>query len=281
MKNKILIVSSVILIFGIFAFFVQKEIFVTKIDEGKIKERNISENNVENNITQDEKIEWYFDMESNEWKVIGTPPVCPEPLVFPSPSNLSLASSILYPGQIRGEDYKPHGGIRFDGLEKNMVDVYAPMDGNLFKAARHLESDEVQYSLYFINNCGIMYKLDHLKELTNKFNDIMEKIPMKGSGDTRTTQVVPVVFVEKGEHIATKVGFEANKNIFFDFGVYDLRKTNGIIYDSEFRAKHNGLDEFGTHSLCWHDYLEGEGKNIARSLPGGDGIQGKTSDYCK
>ena len=277
MKNKILTIFIVILVIGVFFFFVQKN-FVSKDVEDN--QENISNNQIEDFFAQDAKIDWYFDMESNRWKVSGTPPECEEPLIFPSPSDLNLASSILYPGQIRGGDYKPHGGIRLDNLENNEVDVYAPMDGNLFMAARHLESGEVQYSLYFTNDCGIMYKLDHLRELTSKFNGIIEEIPMGGKGDTRTTQIFPSVFVGKGEYIATKVGIEANKNIFFDFGVYDLRKTNGVVYDEEFIATYGSVSQFGTVALCWLDYLEGEEKNIAKSLPGGDGINGKISDYC-
>lgn len=121
---------------------------------------------------------WTFDGES--WQVSGTPPNCPEPLVFPAPVDVNLVSGILYPGQERGNDYKPHGGFRFDNRTNNEIDVYAPMDGNLFKAARHLEYGEAQYSLYFINDCGIMYKLDHLRELTAKFKEILNNIPMGG-----------------------------------------------------------------------------------------------------
>ncbi|MEK6760897.1 MAG: hypothetical protein AABX93_03160 [Nanoarchaeota archaeon] len=277
MKNKILFAFIAILILGVSAFFIQKNFVPEDIEENQ---ENISSNKIEDFFAQDAKIDWYFDMESKNWKVSGAPPECDEPLIFPSPADIKLASSILYPGQIRGGDYKPHGGIRFDGLENNGVDVYAPMDGNLFMAARHLESGEVQYSLYFTNDCGMLYKLDHLRELTSKFNSIMEKIPMGGEGDSRTTQIFPSIFVGKGEHVATKIGIEANKNIFFDFGVYDLRKTNGVVYDEEFRAKFYNIDQFGTHALCWLDYLEGEEKNIAKSLQGGDGISGKTSDYC-
>ena len=287
MKNKILIALVVILVLVISAFFAQKE-FVSREDAGKMEE-NVStgsfeeitgqEKEIREDEISDEGVTWIFYQDSSQWSFAGKPPACSEPWVFPSPADIKSASSILYPGQVRGGDYKPHGGIRFDNLENNEVDVYAPMDGNLFMAARHLESEEVQYSLYFTNDCGIMYKLDHLRELTGKFNDIMEKIPMKGSGDTRTTQIVPSVFVGNGEHIATKIGFEANKNIFLDFGVYDLRKTNGVVYGEEFRAQFQNIDQFGTHALCWLDYLEEKDRSIAKSLPGGDGKKRKTSDY--
>ena len=138
--------------------------------------------------SSNDNLGWTFDGES--WQVRGTPPTCPEPLVLPAPVDINLVSGILYPEQEQGNDYKPHGGFRFDNHINNEVDVYAPMDGNLFKAARHLEYGEVQYSLYFINDCGIMYKLDHIRELTATFKEILNNIPMGGEGDSRTPEIL-------------------------------------------------------------------------------------------
>lgn len=227
---------------------------------------------------QNSKVSWSFN--GQKWQASGNPPNCPNPLTLLAPADVNLASGILYPGQIRGGDYKPHGGFRFDNHTNNEVDVYAPMDGNLFKAARHLESGEVQYSLYFINNCGIMYKLDHLLKLTVTFEKMFNSIPMGGEGDSRTTEIQPAVFVAKGEHIATKIGFEKSRNIFFDFGLYDLRKKNDIVYDAVFRAEHSNINEYGTYALCWLDYLKEPDKALVKNLPAG-GLEGKTSDYCK
>lgn len=227
---------------------------------------------------------WTFTGES--WQASDTPPVCPEPVVLSAPVDVNLASGILYPGQVRGGDYKPHGGFRFDNHSNNEVDVYAPMDGKLFKTARHLEYGEIQYSLYFINNCGIMYKLDHLRELTTKFKELLDNIPMGGEGDSRTTEIRPAVFVAKGEHVATKIGFEnfpggyKDKNVFVDFGLYDLRKTNGVNYDSAFRTKHPNINEYGAYAVCWFDYLSNEDEAVIRSLPA-SGNEGEMSDYCK
>ncbi len=248
--------------------------------QSSIKEESESNNTSENNFLQSNEINWNFNFDSKQWQVNGNPPECPEPLVFPAPANVNLASGILYPGQVRGGDYKPHGGFRFDNLDSNSLDVYAPIEANLFKAARHSDSGEIQYSLYFINDCGIMYKLDHLLQLTDKFESVLNNIPMGGDGDSRTTEIRPIVFVAKGEHIATKVGFESNKNIFFDFGVYDLREKNGVNYDSSFRAKYGSTDEYAVHALCWLDNLEESEKDIVKKLPGA-GTEGKTSDYCK
>lgn len=221
------------------------------------------------------QIEWQYYPDSNSWKSGGTPPKCSEPLVFPSPVDVKLASGILYPGQIRGGDYKAHGGFRLDGLNSNVASVYAPFDGSLVQAARHTQGSEVQYVLYFINDCGIMYKFDHLLELTDKFNKVIETVPLKGDSDTRTTPISPPVFTSKGELVATKVGLSGN--VFFDFGVYDLRRKNGVDYSAR---DYFNIGQYGEHAVCWLDYLEQSDKSVALSLPGADGQSGTKSDYC-
>lgn len=266
-RNPTLFIIAIFLIIIGVVFFLSKN---------KVKELPFTLSN--------DNLGWIFNGES--WQANGTPSTCPEPFVLPAPVDLNLVTGILYPGQERGSDYKPHGGFRFDKHTNNEVDVYTPMDGNLFKAARHLEYGEVQYSLYFINDCGIMYKLDHMRELTAKFKEILNNIPMGGEGDSRTTEIRPAVFVVKGEHVATKVGFEnfpggyKDKNVFIDFGLYDLRKTNGVNYDSVFRAKHPNINEYGSYAVCWFDYLSSEDEAIVRNLPA-TGNSGKISDYCK
>lgn len=165
--------------------------------------------NPSNNSSSNASASWMYDYGgTNAWKVSGNPPACPDPLVIDPPVDVNLASSILYPGQFRGSDYKPHGGFRFDNSPSNAISVTAPMDGYLDKESRHMEDGETQYSLYFINDCGILFKLDHLLTLTPKFQAIVEKIPLGGEGDSRTTGVSPKVFVVKGETVATEVGFK-------------------------------------------------------------------------
>ena len=84
----------------------------------------------------------------------GEPPACPEPLEIPAPVDVHRATSILYPGQTRGE-YKPHGGFRFDGGPEPedrlmflgasqiadgdfVVDLRAPDEGPAVPGARRL-----------------------------------------------------------------------------------------------------------------------------------------------
>lgn len=223
-------------------------------------------------------VSWEFDQISKIWKATGTPPDCPEPFVFPAPTDINLATGVLYPGQERGGDYKPHGGFRFDNNRDNKINVNAPFDASIVAAARHTQGSDIQYVLYFTNECGMAYKLDHLRELTPKFQKIMEKIPLAGDNDTRSTAVFPPVSVAKGELIATKVGVESNKNVFFDFGVYDFRKNNGVDYRER---NYYNVEQYGGHALCWLNNLEEPDKSIVLNLPGADGNNGKKSDYCK
>lgn len=274
----VIAVLIIIVLLGVIAFLILRD---SKGDNNNSFLESI------NHPKSSEGIRWNYDFSSEKWVTSGTPPDCPDPLIIPSPAEVTLATSVLYPGQIRGTDYKPHGGFRFDNLPSNELDVYTPMDGNLYQAARHLEGGEVQYSLYFINDCGIMYKLDHLRELTDKFNKILDKIPMGAEGDSRTTFIEPQVFFPKGEQVAVKVGIEKSnlgvggRNVFFDYGVYDLRKPNGTDYSEEFLKNQPNINYFGTHAICWLDNLPEDEKSVVYSLPGADSTSGTKSDYCK
>ena len=59
-----------------------------------------------------------YNYSGNNWIPTGNPPDC-GPVLFQNPTDLSKVTSMLYPGQYRGQintgdDYKPHGGFRFD-----------------------------------------------------------------------------------------------------------------------------------------------------------------------
>ena len=229
------------------------------------------------------EISWTFDYNSKVWQANRPPPACPEPLVIDSPVDVSLASGILYPGQVRGGDYKPHGGFRFDQRETNDIEVRAVMEGYVLKASKYLEAGEEQILLFYVNECGLMVMHDHFLTLSPKLQSSLASLPLNGEGDSRTTNIEPKVYIKKGEVLATEVGhknFHGQKNIFVDFGLYDLRKTNGVVYDANFRARYLMIDEYGAHALCWFDYLPSEIEATVRLLPAG-GYEGKVSDYCR
>ena len=232
--------------------------------------------------TNNNNSSWMFD--GNIWKVNGSIPTCPDPLVFPAPVDVKLASGILYPGQIRGGDYKPHGGFRFDNRDTNDIEVSAIMDGYLYKASKYLEDGEQQIIIFYINDCGIMVMHDHLLTLSPKLEKALSLIPQNKEGDSRTTNFEQKVLIKKGDVIATEIGlkdYKGQKNIGVDFGLYDLRQTNGVVFDTNFRKRFPMIDEYGTHAVCWLDYLEQSDKRVVKNPLGAVGASGTSSDYCK
>ena len=230
-------------------------------------------------------ITWDYNQETQTWQVSGIPPSCPTPLTLTTPVNLSRVTSILYPGQIRGGWFKPHGGFRLDGPnETGTISVVAPMAATVWRANRGLfgENKEIQYMFDFINDCGIIYRLGHLRELSPRFQQIAESLPPAVEEDSSTTPVVAGQTVSPGETIGTAVGFLAlqggESNFGVDWGVYDVRERNAASADPAWLAQHPG--EFPAYGICWFDYLSLADQAIVRSLPAADWQSGTTSDYC-
>ena len=201
---------------------------------------------------------------------------CPTPLLQ-TPVDLSRVTSILYPGQERGGNYKAHGGFGFDNATDNSVTVKIPLDGKITRVVRYREIGEVQYLFEFEGNCGVSFRFDHLRKLTAKFEAVVNAFPIKE--DTRTDLVNPPVAVTVGEVIATEVGFLNNVSV--DFGVYDMRQKNEASKNPAWASAHSQFpaDSYG---ICWFDSLPQADSLIVKSLPSRDGTnQGKTSDYCK
>lgn len=242
------------------------------------KEKNTVDSGVTTQNT-DSSVSW--SMDGSEWKASGTPPKCADPLSIPSPADINKATAILYPGQYRGSDYKPHGGMRFDGSANDEITVTAPLDAEVYKASRYIEQGEVQYLFALIAPCGIMYKFDHLLTLAPAFQSLADKLPQPTDGDSRTTNFDPRPQVKAGDIVATAIGFKKTDNVGFDFGVYDLRTKNTAYESDSWKAEHQNDNEYAPYAICWLDYLAGGAKTIAKSLPAGDGVNGKTSDYCK
>ena len=200
---------------------------------------------------------------------------CPTPLLQ-SPVDLSKVTSILYPGQERGGNYKAHGGFGFDDATDNSVTVEIPLDGKITRVARYRELGEVQYLFEFEGNCGVSFRLDHLRELTAKFQAVVAAFPIKE--DSRTELVNPPVAVMLGEVIATEVGFL--NNVFLDFGVYDMRQKNEASRDPAWAGAHSQFpaDSYG---ICWLDALPQADSLVVKALPSRDGASGTKSDYCE
>jgi len=223
-------------------------------------------------------VPWEFNGET--WSARGDAPACPEPYTVASPMDAKKASAVLYPGQVRGGDFKPHGGLGTDGV--NNIQVSAVTDAYLVRGSRYIEAGTVQYMFDFIDPCGFMYRLDHLAELSDEFKKYADQLPPAKQDDSRTTKYENNPLIKKGTVIATQVGYTANKNSFFDFGLYDLRKPNEASKTDIYQTDNLRIQdkEMSFFAVCWLDYIAGEDQAILKALPA-RGIEGKTNDYCK
>lgn len=231
-----------------------------------------------------------YSQESNEQtqpgeKFVQSPekssvPPCPNPLVMTPPVDISLVSGILYPGQYRGGNYKPHGGFRFDGKKTGDITVTAPFDGRLTSGSRYIEQGEVQHLLFFENPCGITYRFDHLLTLSPAMQNMVDTLPPALPDDSRTTRFDTPLEVKTGDVIATAVGFAKNQNVSVDWGVYDLRQTNTASKNEDYARKHEVEKEQAFYALCWFDLLPQDIAQKVRSLPASSS-EAKTSDYCQ
>lgn len=244
-------------------------------DNTNINESDENTNTQSQDTSSEEELVWRLG--ANGYEAMGIAPACDDPLEVELPVEIENVTSILYPGQPRGGNYKPHGGFRFDNNSSNDVDVTAPMDGYVVTGARYIAEGEIQYTFDFIHPCGIMYRLGHIRELAPKFQAFAEAFPA-ATEDSRTTSINPPVWVEYGELIGTKVGIIEAGNVFLDYGVYDLRTRNESAEDATYAATYNG--QLALNAICWLDYL-GDSSEDIKSLPAGDPGSGKNSDYCK
>ena len=222
-------------------------------------------------------VRWEFD--GSDWTSTGTPPACQTPLTFTTPVDLSRVTSILYPGQIRGNYYKAHGGFRLDKPgETGVIDIVAPLDGTITRAAQYLFGGELQFMFDFVNDCGIKYRFDHLRGLSPLLQLVASTLPPATEGDTHTTDVPPGLTVTAGETVGTSIGFPVAGNFFFDWGVYDLRQRNTPGQDAAWRAAHPG--DQAAWAICWFDNLSPPDAARVWSLPPADSVRGSMSDYC-
>jgi len=243
-----------------------------------IEDKTISET-----TTPDSRAQVQWKQAANGWKPDGTAPKCADPFKIITPTkNLADVTAILYPGQDRGDDYKPHGGFRFDNNTNEEIKVIIPIDSNLVNASRYLAtdgSDEVQYLLTFISPCGISYRFDHAADLIPRLQKIMETLPEATLGDSRTTNIDPQIEFTQGELVANSVGIKKGSNVFFDFGMYDLREDGEYKNTTaEFLTAHKG-DTNALTGFCWFDLLPGADSTLVKSLPA-SGDSGSTSDTC-
>lgn len=248
---------------------------VTKVPEGQSSQRT---GNVQTDL---QPVVWKYDQQRAEWTTGATPPKCTSPLLSISPVDTSLVTSILYPGQYRGGNYKAHGGFRFDNSNAADVTVKAPMDGKLVGLKRYKEQGELQYLITIENSCGIQYRFDHVYTLSDKLNTIAEKTP-EPTEDTRSNPLEGElrIDVKAGEVVATAVGFPAHGNIGIDFGVYDLREQNDISKNKKWATLHASESSQAYYGVCWLDLLPSKDAKVLKKLGQADPSRPAISDYC-
>lgn len=228
---------------------------------------------------KEDKLIW--QQSASGWQASETPPACPSQPILKVPTDLNKVTSILYPGQKRGGDYKPHGGFRMDGTSNAAVTVTAPIDGYVVRGSHYIQQGEVQYMFDVMNNCGVMYRVDHMAEVSAKLKKLTETWPAPQVDDSRTQIIQSPVRIDAGEVLATSVGFKKTKNTTFDFGVYDYRSQNEVSKSASYQAAHQQDKELSWHAVCWFDWVSETDEKRIRALPSGDPASGKTSDYCR
>lgn len=225
-------------------------------------------------------VTWEFDGE--HWQPQGTPPACEEPLLVNSPVDVDKVNSVLLPGQVRGTDFKPHGGLATDKEPHNDLEVSTVRDAYLYRGSRYISFGEVQYMFDFIDPCGVMFRLDHLGTITDEFQQYVDRMPEPQPEDSRTTRFDDNPWIPKGTLVATSIGIKADKNSFFDFGVYDLRKRNAASETELYKTDQLRISdkEQSFFSLCWFNNLPEPDKSKVLSYPERDGARSGKSDYC-
>ncbi len=277
-KQTLLIIASIgaialVIVVGIFVFSLK----TTKTND-TTSDSSTNQATQSSQVSSDSNSGASWQWSGSEWLSSGKPPTCSSPLLTELPVDINKVTSILYPGQTRGGNYKAHGGFRF-GTD-NVISVTVPLDSSITEGSRYIEGGEVQYMFTFINSCGIAYRFDHLHTLSEKFQSLADQLPEAKVDDSRTTPFNPPVKVTKGESVATKIGFVNTKNVGVDFGVYDLRSPNEASKNTSFAQNHENEKQLAFYGICWLKEYPSEKSQKLLAFPGGDSVSGKTSDYC-
>jgi hypothetical protein len=121
-----------------------------------------------------------------------------------------------------------------------------------------------------------MYRIDHLLDLTPRFQAIADTLPQPVENQSQGTFFPPGTRVKAGESIATTIGTPGN--VFFDWGVYDLRSMNAASNDPVWLAAHPG--DQAPYAICWLEFLSSADTAAINLLPLPSAEDGAMSDYC-
>ena len=227
-------------------------------------------------------ISWQINKDKM-WRSNNTPVACGplDELFSIFPIDISILMQFARPGRATtmGNDpiYVAHGSLRADNTPHDQISVKFPATGfSLYAVNRrtesYIDSDEEQVKLEFMHPCGILLRLDHLAQLSDRWATIIQDVPV--TSDSRVTFFPQHThFVTQGEVIANGIGHASNT--YLDFGVYDLRQNNNIAnYIATDWPEYQGSAD---HGICWPLLFSTEIETLLYSLPAGAVA---TSDYC-
>jgi len=198
--------------------------------------------------------------------------------------DFALVEGRLEPGQIRGGNYKAHGGFR---MKQSEVDVLSAINGAITSVAAYREnatdapeSGEVQYLIDIQHPCGMQVRYDHLKVLSAPMQQLFADNGVRVGADSRTTFIRPPMPIQAGDVIATAIGMtETVANYSFDFGAYDLRAPQPSKRSTEELLAMGPDGVLGQFGMCWYDLFGPEQARAIRAIPLG-GLE-RGSDYCE
>lgn len=239
-------------------------------------------------IGQDQR-GWHWNAGEDKWESYNFIPKCQFPII-PAGSlvDFSKAKFILYPGKVRGGNYKPHAAIRWSDIPEPYVRdivVSAPFDGTVIGAWDGLEDSGIyQFGLNFVSDCGVMLRMMHLFEPGPKMKKILDFI--NADGRKQVGETYTIARLKKGDVIALNVGqptgTASGTGAWFDIGLLDLRQKNinkpyGLAQQTT--GFGSGSVYYAEYAVCWFEgnWFSEEDKAMVSKL---SVIQGTESDYC-
>lgn len=223
-------------------------------------------------------VRWTVDAGGN-WKPVDpNPPTCPVQPMMQAPSSMTYLSLVEYPGTDRHGRYQTTGRLHFNGVKSSDVTVVAPMDATFLRGKRYSVNGEMQYTLDFVNACGVLYRFGHLKQLTSALETIVNAFAETSEYDGKMSNAPDGITIMAGERIATSVGLSKASQTFYDFGVYDLRSPNAQAQDAGY-VQRNGKELAG-HGVCWFDWIPGSESARVHNATKAQPTSARKSDWC-
>lgn len=213
------------------------------------------------------------------WLPNAPPPKCASLPFSHSPIDTRLVTAVFYPGQYRGQAYNANGSFEFDNASGNEVKVVLPFDAKLARLSSYIENGDPQYSLFFVNPCGLAVKFDHLLTPSPKFTKVIQKLRPSATVGAGSVPVIPPIKVKAGQLVATAVGIPSERNVGFDFGLYDLRAQNEISKNTIWTYYHQTFKSTEWFGVCWFNLLPKADAASVQNLLQADPTA--RSDYCQ